>query len=65
MENSEKTDAFWKVIKTIESAHYIHMTNGSVRNMINNFNNMYNSSEMLHQLEIAYKHKLTKLENNQ
>jgi len=64
MNDSEALTAFWKVINTIESANYEHMTNGSVKNMINNFDNMYNSSEMLQHLLIAYNQKLIKLENN-
>jgi hypothetical protein len=35
--------SYLKVLKTIESADYHHLKNGSVLNLINNFGNMYSS----------------------
>ena len=35
--------AYMKVLRTIQSAEYQHLTNGSVENLINNFNNMYSN----------------------
>ena len=32
--------AYMKVYKSIKSADYIHLKNGSVMNLINNFNNI-------------------------
>jgi len=33
--------AYMKVLRTIQSAEYKHLVNGSVVNLINNFGNMY------------------------
>jgi hypothetical protein len=33
--------AYMKVLRTIQSAEYQHLTNGTVLNLINNFGNMY------------------------
>ena len=33
--------AYMKVLRTIQSAEYQHLKNGSVLNLINNFGNMY------------------------
>jgi len=33
--------AYMKVVRTIQSAEYKHLKNGSVLNLINNFSNMY------------------------
>jgi hypothetical protein len=33
--------AYMKVLRTIQSADYKHLVNGSVVNLINNFGNMY------------------------
>ena len=35
--------AYMKVLRTIQSAEYQHLTNGTVMNLINNFNNMYSN----------------------
>ena len=51
-----------KVIKTIESAHYQHMTNGSVINLINNFGNMYSKDRHYEDLMRIYNEKLNQLE---
>ena len=34
--------AYTKVWNTIRTAQYVHLINGSVLNLINNFNKMYN-----------------------
>ena len=54
--------AYMKVVKTIQSAHYLHMTNGSVINLINNFDNMYNRSSEHNDLLAMYNNKLKELE---
>lgn len=36
-------EAYMKVVRTIQSAHYQHLKNGSVLNLINNFGNIYNN----------------------
>ena len=33
--------SYMKVLRTIQSAEYKHLVNGSVLNLINNFGNMY------------------------
>jgi len=38
--------AYMKVLRTIQSAHYQHLTNGSVLNLINNFGNMYSKEKL-------------------
>ena len=55
-------NAFMKVAKTIESAHYQHMTNGSVINLINNFGNMYSKDRHYEDLMRIYNEKLNQLE---
>ena len=54
-----------KVVKTIESAHYLHMTNGSIVNLINNFDNMYNRSSEHNDLLAMYNNKLKMFEKNE
>ena len=34
-------ESYMKVLRTIQSAEYKHLVNGSVVNLINNFGNMY------------------------
>tara|TARA_B100001094_G_scaffold240666_1_gene236379 strand:+ start:1444 stop:1629 length:186 start_codon:yes stop_codon:yes gene_type:complete len=55
-------NAFMKVAKTIESADYQHMTNGSVINLINNFGNMYSKNRHYEDLMRIYNEKLNQLE---
>ena len=55
-------EAYMKVIRTIQSAHYQHMTNGSVINLINNFGNMYNKGRQYNDLLTIYNEKLNQLE---
>ena len=35
--------AYMKVLRTIQTAEYQHLTNGTVLNLINNFRNMYSN----------------------
>jgi hypothetical protein len=51
-------DGYMKVIRTIQSAHYQHMTNGSVINLINNFGNMYSKNRQYNDLLTIYNEKL-------
>jgi len=55
-------ETYMKVVKTIESAHYQHMTNGSVINLINNFGNMYSKDRHYEDLMRIYNEKLNQLE---
>ena len=55
-------ETYMKVVKTIESAHYQHMTNGSVINLINNFGNMYSKNRHYEDLMRIYNEKLNQLE---
>ena len=63
MSNNE-TEAFWKVLKTIETATYLNLEDGSVQNMINNFNNMYSSKQYSDVLNAAYRERVKQLTNN-
>jgi len=40
--------AYMKVLRTIQSAEYQHLINGSVMNLINNFSNMYSERGVEH-----------------
>ena len=51
--------AYMKVLRTIQSAKPIHLDNGSVLNLINNFGNMYNKGNEYHQLMKIYENKLS------
>lgn len=53
-----------KVLRTIQSAEYKHMTNGSVLNLINNFRNMYNERSRYEELLHTYNVKLKLFEQN-
>jgi hypothetical protein len=55
-------ETYMKVVKTIESADYQHMTNGSVINLINNFGNMYSKDRHYEDLMRIYNEKLNQLE---
>ena len=55
-------DGYMKVVRTIKSAHYQHMTNGSVINLINNFGNMYSKDRQYNDLMRIYNEKLNQLE---
>jgi hypothetical protein len=50
--------AYTKVWNTIRTAGYIHLTNGSVLNLINNFGNMYNRDKEYRDLLSMYNDKL-------
>ena len=56
--------AYMKVLRTIQSAEYQHLKNGSVLNLINNFGNMYNSSNSYYELLNDYNAKLKQFESN-
>jgi len=48
-----------KVLRTIQSAEYQHLTNGTVLNLINNFGNMYNKEKLEYfQLYSLYEERL-------
>jgi len=53
--------AYTKVWNTIRSAGYIHLTNGSVLNLINNFNKMYNDEVRYNELMADYNNKLNNI----
>jgi len=53
--------AYTKVWNTIRSAGYIHLTNGSVLNLINNFNNMYKDEVLYNELMSDYNNKLNSI----
>lgn len=53
--------AYTKVWNTIRSAGYIHLTNGSVLNLINNYNNMYNDEARYNELMSDYNNKLNNI----
>ena len=51
--------AYMKVLRTIQSAEYQHLANGSVLNLINNFGNMYNKEKLEYfQLYSLYEERL-------
>ena len=53
--------AYTKVWNTIRSAGYIHLTNGSVLNLINNYNNMYNDKARYNELMSDYNQRLNNI----
>lgn len=50
--------AYNKLVKIINSSQFIAIESGSVENLINNFNNMYNNKELTESLNEIYKQKL-------
>lgn len=64
MTNKKELDAYRKVIKTIESAEYIHMVNGSVEKMINLFFNMYNNEMLCNNINASFNQKQKQLNIN-
>ena len=50
--------AYTKVWNTIRTAQYVHLINGSVLNLINNFNKMYNDEVRYVELMEDYNSKL-------
>ena len=57
--------AYMKVLRTIQSAEYQHLKNGSVLNLINNFNNMYsNKGGHYSELLSLYKTRVKLYENS-
>jgi hypothetical protein len=51
--------AYMKVLRTIQSAEYKHLVNGSVVNLINNFGNMYSKEKLEYfQLYSLYEERL-------
>lgn len=51
-------EAYEKVLETIKTSQYIAIENGSVKNLINNFTNMYNDKGLTKSLNKIYKQKL-------
>lgn len=51
-------EAYFKVLNIIKNAPFITIESGSVKNLINNFNNMYNNKELSKSLNTIYKEKL-------
>ena len=50
--------AYTKVWNPIRTAQYVHLINGSVLNLINNFNKMYNDEVRYGELMEDYRAKL-------
>jgi hypothetical protein len=61
--SKDENEAFWKVLRTIETAEYIHLMNGTVLNLINNFNNMYKCKQYLDVLNAGYNERLKEFNN--
>jgi hypothetical protein len=58
-------EAYMKVLRTIQSAEYQHLKNGSVLNLINNFSNMYNKESLeCFQLRSLYEERIKLYEQN-
>jgi len=51
-------EAYLKVVNTILSANKISLEAGSVKNLINNFTNMYNDKQLDESLNEIYNEKL-------
>jgi hypothetical protein len=51
-------DAYDKIINIIKDAHFLSIEGGSIKNLINNFNNMYNNKELTESLNKIYNEKL-------
>ena len=51
-------EAYFKVLNIIKNAHYLAIEGGAIKNLINNFNNMYNNKELSESLDKIYKEKL-------
>lgn len=64
MASQKEINAYKKVLKTIESAQYIHMVNGSVEKLINLFSNIYNNRILCGNLNILFKEKQKQLNKN-
>jgi hypothetical protein len=57
--------AYMKVLRTIQSAEYQHLKNGSVLNLINLFGNMYSKESLeCFQLRSLYEERLKMYEQN-
>jgi hypothetical protein len=61
MTNQKEIYAYKKVLRTIDSAEYIHMVNGTVKKLINLFFNMYNNEMLYNNIDISYKLKQKQL----
>jgi hypothetical protein len=61
--SKDENEAFWKVLRTIETAGYVHLMNGTVLNLINNFNNMYKCKQYLDVLNAGYNERLKEFNN--
>lgn len=55
--------AYMKVWNTIRTCNYIHLKNGSVLKLINNFNNMYKDTARYNELMSDYNNKLNSIDN--
>tara|TARA_B110000503_G_scaffold141211_1_gene234024 strand:- start:1272 stop:1448 length:177 start_codon:yes stop_codon:yes gene_type:complete len=51
-------EAYFKVLNIIKNAPFLVIANGSVKNLINNFTNMYNDKELTKSLNTIYNKKL-------
>jgi hypothetical protein len=56
--------SYKKVFDTIITAHYIHLKNGSVMNLISNFYTIYRKEEEYNELLSTYEYKLSLMNNN-
>ena len=57
--------AYMKVLRTIQSAEYQHLKNGTVMNLINNFGNMYSKSKVEYkELLSLYEERINVYEQN-
>ena len=55
--------AYMKVWNTIRTCNYIHLENGRVLKLINNFNNMYKDKARYNELMSDYNNKLNSINN--
>ena len=53
--------AYWKVFRTIESARFIDLQNGSVRNLLTNYKLLFGKTDEYKSLKGQYKERLRKM----
>jgi hypothetical protein len=61
MSGGKNLTAYWKVFRTIDSARFIDLQNGSVKNLLRNYKLLFGKTDEYKSLKGQYKDRLRKM----
>ena len=62
MNTPKESTSYWMVFRTIDSAKFLHLQSGSLKNLLNNYKLLFGKTEQYKSLKGQYKDKLRKFD---